>query len=163
MWLAAALGFGLHATAAEAQFQINEDFVAVPPPGWVVTNNSAPLGATSWYQGDTGTFEAQGGPADSYAAANFDNTGNTGTISDWLLTPQVTFVNGTILTFYTRKAEPDDYPDRMQVRLSTNGASTEVGALATDVGDFTTLLLEINPTLVPGVYPVAWTQYTITL
>src|SRR5882672_3852819 len=90
-WLVAALWFGLSATAAEAQFQINEDFVTVPPPGWVVTNNSEPLGTTNWYQGDTAAFQAQGGPADSYAAADFDNTGDTGTISDWLLTPQVTF------------------------------------------------------------------------
>ena len=29
---------------------------------------------------------------------------------------------------------------------STNGASTNVGTTATDVGDFTTLLLDINPT-----------------
>jgi len=31
------------------------------------------------------------------------------------------------------------------------------------VGDFTTLLLDINPTLASGGYPQAWTQYVITL
>src|SRR5262249_25704367 len=31
------------------------------------------------------------------------------------------------------------------------------------VGDFTTLLLSINPTLDPYVYPLSWTQYTATL
>ena len=38
-----------------------------------------------------------------------------------------------------------------------------MGTLATDVGDFTTLLLDINPTLVVSGYPDVWTQYTITL
>ncbi|HEY0977471.1 MAG TPA: putative Ig domain-containing protein, partial [Flavobacteriales bacterium] len=52
---------------------------------------------------------------------------------------------------------------RLEVRLSTNGASTNVGSSATATGDFTTLLLSINPTLVTNVYPQVWTQYTITL
>ena len=30
--------------------------------------------------------------------------------------------------------------------MSTNGTSYDVGTSATDVGDFTTLLLDINPT-----------------
>src|SRR5205085_11413703 len=33
----------------------------------------------------------------------------------------------------------------------------------TDVGDFTTLLLDINPTLVTGVYPTVYTQFTVTI
>jgi hypothetical protein len=31
------------------------------------------------------------------------------------------------------------------------------------VGDFTTLLLDINPTLASGGYPEVWTQYTVTI
>ena len=38
-----------------------------------------------------------------------------------------------------------------------------MGTLPADVGDFTTLLLDINPTLVVSGYPDVWTQYTITL
>ncbi len=53
-------------------------------------------------------------------------------------------------------------PDRLQVRYSTNGASTNVGTLATDVGDFTNLALDINPTLAVGGYPETWTQFTLT-
>jgi hypothetical protein len=51
----------------------------------------------------------------------------------------------------------------MEVRLSTNGASTNVGTGSTAVGDFTTLLTSINPGLVTGGYPAAWTEYTITI
>ena len=49
------------------------------------------------------------------------------------------------------------------MRLSTAGPSTNVGTLATDVGVFTTLLLDINPTLAVGGYPDTWTQFTATL
>lgn len=38
-----------------------------------------------------------------------------------------------------------------------------MGANSAAVGDFTTLLLSINPTLVTNVYPQVWTQYTITI
>jgi uncharacterized repeat protein (TIGR01451 family) len=51
----------------------------------------------------------------------------------------------------------------MEVRLSLAGASTNVGASAASVGDFTTLLLAVNPTLTAGGYPSAWTQFTVTL
>ena len=47
--------------------------------------------------------------------------------------------------------------------MSTNGASVNIGATAFDVGDFTTLLLDINPTYTIGGYPEAWTQFTINL
>ena len=47
--------------------------------------------------------------------------------------------------------------------MSTNGASVNVGATNTSVGDFTTLLLEVNPNLDVGGYPVVWTQFTITV
>src|SRR2546428_3306592 len=49
-------------------------------------------------------------------------------------------------SFYTRTVDMPSFPDRLQVRMSTNGASSNVGTTATDVGDFTTLLLDINPT-----------------
>src|SRR5205085_1632503 len=58
---------------------------------------------------------------------------------------------------------PPDLPDRLQVRLSTNGGSVNVGITPTDVGDFTVLMLDINPTYTPTGYPSAWTQFTVTV
>lgn len=84
-------------------------------------------------------------------------------ISNWLLTPEVTIQNGSVMKFWTRSIDQDLYPDRLQVRMSTNGSSTNVGTSATDVGDFTNLLLEINPTETTGQYPEVWTQYTVTV
>ncbi len=138
--------------------------------GWFQQNNSAPAGTNPvWFQGNPpstgGPFIAYNGADNAYIACNFNSTaGGSGTISNWLVTPNRTFRNGDVITFYTRKYDiGQDYPDRMEVRLSTNGASTNVGTGATAVGDFTTLLTSINPSLIVGGYPRQWTLYTITI
>jgi hypothetical protein len=159
----------LFGTAANAQ-AITENFdniTTLPGSGWVLTNNSNPVGSTSFTQGPSigggGPFDAFNGAADSYLSMNYNNTSGAGTISTFLISPNRTFRNGDVVTFYTRKASPDTYPDRLEVRISTNGASSAVGAAGTGVGDFTTLLMSVNPSLVTGVYPLSWTQYTITI
>jgi hypothetical protein len=84
-------------------------------------------------------------------------------ISNWLLTPTMTVQNGTTLIFHTRTVDVPQFPDRLQVRMSTNGASTNVGTTEHDVGDFTTLLLDINPNQTTTGYPNIWTQFTVTV
>ena len=132
-------------------------------PDWVLINHSQPLGASDWFQGNSGVFTAFDGLPNAYIAANFNNGGDLATISNWLLTPEVRLENGSMLTFYTRTVEGSQFPDRLQVRMSTNGASTNVGTTALDVGDFTSLLLDINPTYTIGGYPEAWTQFTVSI
>src|ERR1700747_538136 len=78
------------------------------------------------------------------------------------MTPPISLQNGAVLNFWTRTAN-GTFPDRLQVRMSTNGNSSNVGTTATDVGDFTTLLLDINPTYTLTDYPVAWTQFALPL
>ncbi len=134
--------------------------------GWFQQLNGTPVGLqTTWGQGDVAVFNAQSGATNSYIFANFQMVSGNNTISSWLLTPNRTFKNGDVITFYTRKPipAPTDYPDRLQVRMSTNGASTNVGTGAAGIGDFTTMLLEINASQAVGGYPTAWTQYTITI
>ena len=101
----------------------------------------------------------------SYIGANFNNDGGpaTDTISNWLLTPPITLQNGGQLVFWTRTVDVPAFPDRLQVRMSTNGTSSNVGTTPTDVGDFTTLLLDINPTYTMTGYPNVWTQFTVTI
>ncbi len=127
-------------------------------------NNSQPgPGTTNWFQGNSDVFPAQGGAATSYIGTNFNNGTGTSTLSNWLLTPPVSLQNGVVLSFWTRTVDAPAFPDRLQVRMSTNGASTNVGTTATDVGDFTTMLLDINPTYTIDGYPNVWTQFTVTL
>jgi len=149
-------------TSAQGFTEGFNDITTLVPGGWFMQNNSVPVGSTGWFQGNDIVFPAQSGATNSYIGANFNNTTGANTISNWLLTPNRTFRNGDVLTFYTRYSG-SIYPDRLQVRLSTNGASTNVGTGSAAVGDFTTLLLDINPTLTVSGYPAVWTQYTITL
>ena len=143
---------------------INEGFDDITNlPGWVLINHSEPLGPNGWFQGNDGVFPAFDGLSDAYIGANFYNAAGEGTISNWLLTPEVGLQDGDTLTFYTRTIELSAFPDRLQVRMSTNGSSINVGTTSTDVGDFTTLLVDINPTYAMGGYPEAWTQFTINI
>jgi hypothetical protein len=141
-----------------------DDITNLIPGGWFMQNNSQPLGSTGWFQGNPDVFTAFDGAPNAYIGANFNNGSGLATISNWLLTPPITLQNGAQLTFYTRTTTlgPVLFPDRLQIRMSTNGASTNVGTLATDVGDFTTLLLDINPTYGDN-YPHVWTQFPVTV
>ncbi len=140
-----------------------DDITLLPGQGWFFQNNSSPLGLTDWFQGNDTVFPAHAGAPTAYIGANYNNTGETGTISNWMLTPEITLTNGDTIAFWTRTATGSTWADRLQVRLSTAGSSTNVGTSATDVGDFTTLLLDINPTLIGNGYPDSWTQFSATL
>jgi hypothetical protein len=125
-------------------------------PGWFTVNNSVPVGTTGWFQGNAAVFPAFSGASDSYIGANFNNTSGVGTISNWLMTPEIDLSNGGDLSFWTRATGQASFPDRLEVRLSLNGGSTATA-------DFSTLLLSINPDIEPGVYPEAWTNYMAVL
>lgn len=127
---------------------------------WSLQNRSdSATGGIPWFQGDPGIFAAQSGTG--YVAANYLGTGGiTGTehVSNWFISPTLNLVNGGTISFYTRSAS--SVPDHLELRLSMNGSSTNVGTTSSDVGDFSTLLLTINPTLTMGLYPTTWTQFT---
>lgn len=145
---------------------INQGFDGTTiPAGWAEQNLSTPIGTVPGWIFGTATVlsPAQNGGANSYALGNFNNVAGNNTISNWLFAPTVTMQNGDVLTFYSRTVTGAAFPDRLEVRLSTNGASTNVGATNTSVGDFTTVLLTINPTLTTTGYPSTWTQFTATI
>jgi hypothetical protein len=136
-----------------------DNIATLPGSGWVLINNSAPPGTTGWFQGVPAVFPAQSGAPDSYIAANFNNAGFGGNISNWLLTPVLTLNNGDFFSFFTR-TEVSPFPgDILELRLSTNGASTNVGATASSVGDFTALLATVGS----AGFPEGWTQYTVVV
>lgn len=128
-------------------------------PGWSKINNSSPLGTTGWFQNPA--FTAQAGATTHSIAANYLNASGSGTISNWLLTPVVGLDNGVLFSFWTRK-QTSSFADRLEVRLSTSGASSNVGTTSTSVGDFDRLLLTINEFLGTS-YPDAWTQYSVVV
>lgn len=131
--------------------------------GWALTNNSSPLGGTSWFQGNPAVVESHEGAANSYVGANFNNTTGAGTISNWLISPEIELTNGKVVSFYTVAPGTADFADRLEVRLSTAGASTDVGATASSVGVFTTLVETVNPDLELDVYPGDWAEVSFVV
>ncbi len=171
--LSALLVLAMAPISARAGLTISENFDDISTlagDGWVTTNNSSPTPADSWFQGFPADFSAHEGADNAYIAVGFrsvvDTPSPNGTISNWLITPETTMNNGDILTFYTRGSGPAFFADRLQVRFSTNGASTDVGNGAFDVGDFANLLVDINPNYevgTPDAFPEDWTEFSITL
>lgn len=147
------------ACVASAGTLLTEDFENVDGltgSGWSIINNSNPVGPTSWFQGDA-SFLAQAGTDHSYAAANFLSTSlQGGDISTWLITPVLLFDQVTHISFYTRTEQGSGFPDRLELRLSLNGASGDVGTTSTSTGDFLTVLATINPGLQLQGYPENW-------
>jgi PEP-CTERM motif len=170
-------GFGTSAQAfnyAENFDVVNWAGVYIPPPGWLTGYNNAPNGdVPQWFQGNANGygFDAQAGTANAYAAAQYIATDYLlpspgGVISTWIFTPVLTFNNGDTVSYWTRtytSATTQYFQDSMQVRLSINDASVDIGTTSSDVGDFTTLLQDINPNLTQAGYPDTWTQYTNTI
>ncbi len=144
-------------------FEGFEDISTLPSEGWAIINNRDPEGTNSWFQGDGANFPAHEGPDDSYIAANFASGDAGGIISNWLLTPEVVLENGTELRFWTMHSISSTFPDRMQVRLSTAGDSTDVGSTAESVGDFDILLEDINEDMEYPGYPEEWAEFVITI
>jgi hypothetical protein len=151
-------------TAVQAQaLQQNFDGNGVPA-GWIVTNNSTPVGPGKWSQGNENIFTSQAGApsayfADSYLAAS----ANGGAVSDWLITPVFTIANGMTVTFWARvNAGDPDYlgGDQLELRLS-QGTGSNVGTGAAGLGTFTQTLRAIA---FDGVRSAgAWTQYSATI
>jgi hypothetical protein len=115
-----------------------DNIAALPASGWVLQNNSSPPGTTSWFQGDPALFAAPSGPANSYIAANFNNAAYGGRVSNWLITPELALNNGESMNFALRLLG-EGFLDRVEVYLSTSGASTDVGSSASSTGAFTFL------------------------
>ena len=101
---------------------------------------------------------AQSGAAASFAVANFESAafGSGGVIDNWLITPTLSSDASNTVTFWTRTVfNPWAFPDRLELRRSTDGRNADTAA-------FTVALLSVNPNLTPTGYPNAWTQYRST-
>ncbi len=127
-----------------------------PLPGWDVQNTSAPLNTThgGWFNGNAAVFAANTGT--KYAASNFASGTGLATNDTWLITPTRTLQNGDQISFFSRTVTSVAFPDRLHLRMSLNGAST-------NVADFSTILLTINPTLTLTGYPSVWTMFSATV
>jgi hypothetical protein len=140
-----------------------EDVSALFANGWSNQNLTEPIGPSSYFQGLTSVFSAHTGSPASYVAVNFNSGTGVSVTSNWLFTPELSLSNGAQFRFWTKSEDNLLFPDRLQVRMSTNGNSTNVGSNPFSTGDFSILLLDINPNYLPDGYPFEWTEYVVTI
>ncbi len=138
-----------------------DDIETLEVDGWIMTNMSDPLGSTNWFQGEEDVFPAWEGDPTSYIAANYNNTGSQGIISNWLITPPILAMDGDTFIFWSRVPDGSIWNDRLEIRMSDADGMTEPFD-AWDEGTFTDLLLVINDDMDLS-YPEVWTSFEITL
>lgn len=150
--------------------------------GWKLSNTSDPKGSNVWQQGGDvvpwfSPFSSNSSNAGFVGADYTSTSAAAGDISNWLISPLVTMQNGDKIVFYTRALQYDDgagdstdYGNRLQVRINTNNEGLNTG-FGVESGDFTALLLDINPTYLlssvvapePNAYPSNWTRFEATV
>ncbi len=175
--------------AAKIDYSFVQEFdsmEAMLQQGWTAKNNSRPLGTTTWAPGEYHWInDPKKGPTSygSYPGYNTSHSGRDyavclytcqgdppnraiqkGAASCWLISPAVPLKNGDQIVFYTRTMDnPAAFADRMEVRVNYNNGGVEVGNDTSTVGDFTTLIHNINPNVTPSGYPGVWTRYEYTV
>jgi hypothetical protein len=102
---------------------------------------------TGWFQGDVSKFGAQAGAPESYIAANYNNAGSPGTISNWLITPEFSNETPVYVSLWLRGIDEIGFTDHVAFGFS-NGS----GAVA----DFTMATPVIAPT-------GGWARYDLYL
>lgn len=145
-------------------------------PGWVMSNQSIPLGDNNWFQGSGSSnimIAQRGDSLDSFIAANHRNTGgsqdNPGTICNYLIMPALGALES--VSFYSRSRPANNdfnvFPDRLYLLYSPSG-EINTGDCSNGFGDFTETLLVINPDLLQvsstealeGYPLLSWQQYS---
>jgi PEP-CTERM motif-containing protein len=82
-----------------------DDISALGAAGWLAGNlGTGGATADTWFQGNSGIFDAQAGAADSYVASNYLSAGFGGNVDNWLVTPLISAFSGSVVTFSTRTA-----------------------------------------------------------
>jgi len=156
--LALALCFGN--ANAQSFFEDFED-VSSGVAGWDSVNVSNPIGTTNWLTGNLTVFAPWNGVG--FLAANFNGCAGTGTISEWMASPDRMMQNGDKIIFSTTCPPASTWPDRLQVYLSQAGTASTFPTDEVSLGTYTMLLLDINDTYTAGGYPESWQSYTITI
>lgn len=157
-------------TSSYASFVETFDATSLPS-GWVTQNLSTRnASGNPWTVGagitdDSGSIVVGPQSGAGFAITNYTSVGSgSGTISNWLISPLINGLqNGDKFSFFTTTVPGSEFPDRLEFRLSTAGASTNVGTSTTSIGDFSTMLTTVNSSLAVGGYPEDWTQVTVTV
>lgn len=148
--LALAAWFPSASHAIEPIVVLDEGFSDVTSlTNWARINASSPQGQ-QWFQGNPGIFAAPQGAPDSYAAVNHLSALNgNGWIDNWLITPEVTLLGPSVLSFFARGAQAPGFGDLLEVRFSPGPDLSLTG--------FSVLFGSIGGI---NAFPAMWQQYS---
>lgn len=148
--------------------------------GWRFINRSEDIGISKWQAGSISgalfPFKSAGTSLGFITSDYQATAGAASTISNWAVSPVVTFQNGDKIVFYTIcqmyaiTGDSTDFANRLQVRINTHNEGLNVGDLEED-GDFDQPMLDINPSYLensvvapePFAYPTRWTRFEVTI
>ena len=130
---ASMLAFAVSAYA-DASPLISEGFDYLNPVssltnnGWLLINQSTPIGSTGWTQGDASIFAAQTSGAvagdAAYMSANYNSGVTDGSISNWLITPTFSTELAGTVSFWAKASIQDPYFDKIRVGFSDGSTDT---------------------------------------
>ncbi len=136
------------AIAAQAD-TYTEGFDDLAASGWTLSNNSSPAGL-AWFQGVPEYFAAQSGATGSYALATYaSTTALNGSISNWLISPELILGGASSLSFFARTEATEGFSDTVKVYFNAGADAATTS--------FTNLLGTVT------LSTSGWTQYTIAL
>jgi hypothetical protein len=136
------------AIAAQAD-TYTEGFDDLAASGWTLSNNSSPAGL-AWFQGVPEYFAAQSGATGSYALATYSSTtALNGSISNWLISPELILGGASSLSFFARTEATEGFSDTVKVYFNAGADAATTS--------FTNLLGTVT------LSTSGWTQYTIAL
>jgi hypothetical protein len=132
-----ALAFSAVAVSAQAGALLEEGFDSVATlttKGWVMKNASTDIGSTpGWFQAFEQAFPALTGAANSYAAANYNNTIPGGMIDSWLITPEFSTAQGAIVSFWLQSEAFEGTSDQVAFGFSNGSSALTSFALGSPV------------------------------
>lgn len=123
------------AAAAHADPLISETFDNVSTlaaNGWVLSNNSVPIGTTDWAQGDVNAagdlFYGDGWTGGGYITGNYNNVDQSGAVpnaflNNFLITPTFSTELAGTVSFFAKAAVEDPYFDLIRVGFSNGSAN----------------------------------------
>ena len=140
---------------------------------WMVFNNGIDALGTTWQQGfyeadkmggylGFKAYSSSSGEFGEYAFAGQTSFTLTSVASSWLVTAPVQLKNDDKFSFYTRCDSSIVAPHTLEVRLSESEFPT-AGTGPADVGNFTKLLLTVNPNKTQDGYPMTWKKIEVTV
>lgn len=137
-----------------------ENFTTHIPTTWDIVNASSPVGTT-----DFQWVDSFGGIIGSYYSSSDNSQGSK--ISNWIISPPVNIINGDLIKFWVYGYTQTQYVDRLEVRIAVKNDNNSFVLPKKnnpdDIGDFSTVVLDINPEEKRNVFPTYWEEMTIKL